>query len=130
MAHYLNMGNPYHLRLDTINRVVKERAGNYALGHYRKSEGRNKFYVHYNGRSFTNLREEIKQQGLYNFVNKNKEPIYTYFKFKYMSNPKSVFQKECKDYHEHGKANQIHPARPKGTDWTCPVKGCRYHKLS
>ncbi len=50
---------------------------------------------------------------------------YKYFKFEYCSSPKAAFEKECQLYHYHGASekldNKIHPQRPAGTDWKCPV---------
>ena len=41
---------------------------------------------------------------------------------------RQAFLLECRLWHKHWPCdNQRHPARPRGTIWHCPVRGCEYH---
>ncbi len=47
---------------------------------------------------------------------------YEQFKFEYYPSPKAAFDKECLLYHDFKPPdNKIHPDRPSGTNWKCPV---------
>ena len=92
--------------------VSKTSAGNYALG---RTEG-STFYVLYVGRSDTDVKSRLLSWA----AEKTK---YTKFKFSYADTIKEAFEKECQNYHDFGESekldNDIHPDRPKGTDWKC-----------
>jgi hypothetical protein len=108
----LNMQGPYPLTIDKINEVVTRKSpGNYALGHSDEKT----FYVKYVGRADSDLNDRLKK-----WVGS-----YPEFKFSYASSPKAAFEKESHNYHDFGGAdkldNDIHPDRPDGTDWACPV---------
>jgi hypothetical protein len=46
---------------------------------------------------------------------------YKRFKYGYASSAKAAFEKECKLYHDfEPRDNEVHPARPAGTNWECP----------
>lgn len=111
----LNMQGLYPLTKDKIDEVVtKTSAGNYALG---DSDDKT-FYVRYVGRADTDLNGRLKT-----WVGKKDK--YKEFKFSYATSPKAAFEKECHNFHDFGGTdkldNDIHPDRPGGTGWKCPV---------
>lgn len=111
----LNMQGPYPLTVDKIDEIVTRKSpGNYALGYSDEKS----FYVRYVGRADTDVNARLKY-----WV--GKKDNYKEFKFSYASSPKSGFEKECQNYHDFGGTdkldNEIHPDRPDGTDWECPV---------
>ena len=107
-------GDSLPLNDETIDKyVAPNRPGNYALGYV---EG-DSFYVNYVGRSDDNLNGR-----LHSWVGKRRS--YTRFKRSYATSPKAAFEKECRNYHDFQKTdNDIHPAKPAGTNWKCPVCG-------
>jgi len=112
----LNMNGPYSLDGKTIDKVVtRTSAGNYALGWTNTSD--TKFVVKYVGRADEDLNARLKQ-----WANKSK---YSQFKASYASSVKEAFEKECHNYHDFGSSekldNEIHPDRPKGKNYECPV---------
>jgi hypothetical protein len=106
------LNGPYKLDESTIDRVVTRKSpGAYALG----ASDSNTFYIRYVGRSDVDIAARLKQH-----VGK-----YPHFKFDYYSTAKAAFGKECGLYHDFGGPqgqldNEVHPARPDGTDWQCP----------
>jgi excinuclease UvrABC nuclease subunit len=41
------------------------------------------------------------------------------------SSPRQAYLTECRLYHRHQPIdNEIHPRRPGGSSWRCPVSGC------
>ena len=47
---------------------------------------------------------------------------YGRFKFEYYGSAKAAFEKECHLYHDFTpQDNKIHPDRPDGSNWKCPV---------
>ena len=114
----LNMFGPYDFTIVEIDkRVTKKQAGNYALG-YVNTEST--FIVQYVGRSDIDLNAELK--------NRTSNKKYKRFKYSYAKSVKEAFDKECNNYHDFGGKesldNEIHPARPDGTDYDCPVSSC------
>jgi hypothetical protein len=110
----LDMEGPYALTKAKIDEAVTPTsAGNYALG-YTNDKGT--FIVEYVGRSDSDVNAELKSKV---------GTKYKQFKFSYATSPKAAFEKECRNYHDFGGKdkldNDIHPARPAGTDWKCPV---------
>ena len=108
------MNGPYPFTSTEIdNRVLINSIGNYALG---KLDNEGTFIVKYVGRSDTCLNTELKQR-----LNKK----YTHFKFSYAKTIKEAYEKECNNYHDFEEDkyldNDIHPAKPKDTDYVCPV---------
>lgn len=102
------LSGPFDLDLDTIDRVVtKKSAGAYAVGN--TADG--VFYVSYVGRADYDLNDRLKDH-----VGTASE-----FKADYFSSAEEAFEKECRLYHDFStKRNKVHPARPKGSNATCP----------
>lgn len=112
----LGMYGPYALSDQQINHHITQiSAGNYALGNVNE---RGLFVVRYVGRSDANLNARLKT-----WTGKG----YQAFKFAYATSPKAAFEKECRNFHDFGGTakldNNIHPDRPAGSGWNCPV--CR-----
>ena len=118
----LNMKGPYPLTVEDIDRQIpKNRIGNYAYGYINKEKV---FVVTYVGRSDSDLNTRIKHGIMENIFNPHLR--YEYFKFSYASSVKEAYEKECQNYHDFGGeigylANEIHPAKPEGTSYCCPV---------
>jgi len=109
------MQGPYTLKNDNIDEVItKTSAGNYALG----DSDEKTFYVRYVGRADENVKVRLKS-----WVGKKDK--YKEFKFSYATSPKAAFEKECQNYHDFGGSdkldNDIHPDRPEGSGWKCPM---------
>jgi hypothetical protein len=86
--------------------------GAYALGTKNKEGG---FSVSYVGRSDDDLNGRLKQH----------VGEYTHFKHAFYKTSKEAFAKECILYHDFSPPdNQVHPAKPTGTKYQCPVSGC------
>lgn len=97
-------------KIDEI--VTKTSPGVYVLGH----SDNNSFVVKYVGRSDDDLNKR-----LHDWVGE-----YARFKFGYFDSEKAAFERECRIWHNFGGPNgdldnQVHPARPKGSNWECPV---------
>jgi hypothetical protein len=110
----LGMKGPYDFNSSKIDEVVTQTSpGNYALGYV---NDRDVFIVKYIGRSDSDVNEELHSC----LTKKHKK-----FKYCYATSPKAAFEKECHNYHDFGGSksldNEIHPARPAGSDWKCPV---------
>jgi hypothetical protein len=74
------------------------------------------FHVHYVGRSDDDVAGRLKK-----WVGSK----YLFFKFVYTSSSKAAFELECQLYHDiRPPDNDIHPAKPSGTSYKCPVAGC------
>ncbi|MBD0384839.1 hypothetical protein [Paenibacillus sedimenti] len=104
---------PFLFNANTISAVVTSKApGNYALGRMKGDI----FEVSYVGRSDIDLGNRIKDHLF--------KP-YTHFKASYASSSKTAYEKECKNFHDFGGTrlldNEIHPDRPVGTHYRCPV---------
>jgi hypothetical protein len=100
---------PFALTVDGINTAVKSTSsGAYALG-YSKD---NTFYVDYVGRSDSDVANRLK----------NHVGSYKQFKYEYYGSARAAFDKECRLYHDFKPGNnKIHPDRPNGSGWSCPV---------
>lgn len=121
----LEMGEKHKLCDIIVNMVVPDyKMGNYAFGYIDKEDGA--FVVCYVGRSDSDLKKEIKQQ-----MKTDRAKGCTHFKFSIASTKKEAFEKECRNYHDFGECdclnNDIHPAKPAGTEYKCPVEGCEYN---
>jgi len=108
----LNMQGPYQLTDKEIDtQVTKTSPGNYGLGYTNSS---NTFIVNYVARSDDDLNDR-----LHDWAGKYKE-----FKYSYAPSAKAAFEKECQNYHDFGKKenldNKVHPDRPNDSGWTCP----------
>lgn len=112
----LNMFGPYPLTRDDIDlRIPEGKIGNYAYGYINE---RGAFVVQYVGRSDIDVKSRILH-GI---------GRYKLYKFSLASSLKEAFEKECHNYHDFGGSakldNTIHPDKPEGKDYECPVKGC------
>lgn len=86
--------------------------GVYMLGRYGD-------YVHYVGRSDTDLQREI--------IDSARQGSYLYFWFEYATSRMRAYKRECELWHKWAPPdNKNHPAVPPGTNWRCPVGGCPY----
>jgi len=111
---------PFDFDDATIESKVEEgKLGNYALGYERESD--KAFIPTYVGRSDTDLKTELKAKL------STKSPTRKKFKFGYCATAKAAFEKECKNYHDFRAQleNEIHPQRPEGTEYPCPVTTCK-----
>lgn len=99
----------FPLTHESINtNVTKTSPGAYALGYVSETT----FYIDYVGRSDTNVATRLKQH----------IGAYRRFKFEYYASAKAAFEKECRLYHDFKPTdNKVHPARPNGSGWECPV---------
>ena len=121
----LGMLGPFALTdIDVNKRVPENVMGNYAFGYIDKEDGA--FVVFYVGRSDFDLKKEIKQQ-----MRNDCAKGCTHFMFSIAKSKKEAFEKECRNYHDFGECdclnNDIHPAKPAGTEYKCPVGGCEYN---
>jgi hypothetical protein len=97
--------------IDTL--VTSKSPGVYQLD--RVQEG--PFHTHYVGRSDDDVAGRLKK-----WVGGK----YLYFKFVYSSSAQAAFELECHLYHDlKPPDNDLHPAKPPGTSYRCPVIGCR-----
>jgi len=108
------MEGSYNFTSSEIDRVVTRTSpGNYALGYTKDNDT---FIVQYVGRSDSDVNQELKAR---------LDSKYKRFKYSYATSPKAAFEKECHNYHDFGGKeeldNEIHPSRPAGKDWKCPV---------
>lgn len=107
----LDMTGPFPLTNEEINKqITKTSPGNYAYGYVKDDS----FYVEYVGRADSDLNDRIKH-GV---------GQYKRFKYSYAKNAKEAYEKECRNYHDFKPAdNKIHPDKPDGTNYKCPVCG-------
>ena len=122
----LDMLGPFALTDAEVNKRVPENVmGNYAFLQKKWLAG--EYIVRYVGRSDSDLKKEIKQQ-----MKTDRAAGCTHFMFSIAKSKKEAFEKECRNYHDFGGCNclnnDIHPAKPTGTEYKCPVEGCEYHK--
>lgn len=90
------------------NNITKTSPGAYALGYTRGD----KFHIEYVGRSDSDVNARLKDH----------VGSYKRFKFEYYGSAKAAFEKECRLYHDfEPDDNDVHPARPAGRNWKCPV---------
>jgi hypothetical protein len=106
------MDGPYDFSSDAVDRVVTlTKAGNFALG---TTDTKGVFIVNYVGRSDGDVKTELKS--------KPAGTTHQKFKFSYADSSKEAFEKECRNYHDfRPPENAIHPDRPSGTSYQCPV---------
>jgi hypothetical protein len=106
----------FELDTETIDRVVTQTSpGAYVLT--RKGYDGKTFRINYVGRSDSDLNARLKAHA--------SAGKYSHFKCGYNSSPMAAFHKECALFHDWGELsldNGAHPARPKGSSWTC--KSC------
>ena len=101
---------PYPLNRDTIAKVVSQVSPGVYV-HSRDGKA-----AHYVGRSDQDVRRRLLDH-----VGSG----YRSFWFAYASTPKGAFEQECTLFHrnggEAGLDNLVHPQRPAGSFWKCPV---------
>lgn len=123
MAGY-GLDGPWNLTDEIIDENFTEtKPGNYIL--CKKADSKGYFVPNYVGRSDNDLKDR-----LHKWVGK-----YKYFKAEYATSAQQAFEKECNHWHELGGPegkldNKVHPARPDGKDYDCPVNGCEHLKES
>jgi hypothetical protein len=102
----------YPLTAESINRHVRGISpGAYALGYVNQKGIFNVVRV---GRSDDDLNTR-----LHKYVGDYKS-----FKYGFFNTAKEAFEKECRLYHDFEPPdNKIHPDRPDGTNYCCPVCG-------
>lgn len=108
---------PYALTTEIIDDIVRGvGAGAYILT---REQVEPSFTVNYVGRSDDDLNTRLKD-----WVGTK----YTHFKYGFLPSSKDAFLKECQLFHDFGGLakldNKAHPARPKGTNFDCPVVEC------
>jgi len=103
------MNGDYAVTKKGIDDAVKMiKPGVYLLGAIQGD----KFIVERTGRSDKNLNGRLNDY----------EGQYQHFKFAYCSNAEQAFYAECELWHAYANKNvQIHPDRPEGTKYLCPV---------
>lgn len=98
-------------------KVEPNKIGNFVLGYAKTSTGG--FIPKYAGRSDSDLKNELctKLQAV-----KSRQ----LFKFDYAQTVREAFEKQCLHYHDFKKQldNDMHPRRPEGTNYPCPVQDC------
>jgi hypothetical protein len=101
---------PYPLTAKGVSdNVTRKSAGAYALGKYDNSI----FNIHYVGRADEDVANRLQD---------HVTEWYPHFKYDYFPSAKAAFEKECRLYHDFEPGdNKIHPARPKNSNWSCPV---------
>ena len=120
---------PFALNKKVIEqRMILPLSGVYVLSRYGST-------AHYVGRSDTNVRAKLLSHvgstySSYGFGSQLIDylfPEYTEFWYDYAILSRDAYRKECTLYHQYGEAssldNLIHPQRPLGDFWGCPV--CR-----
>jgi len=101
---------PFELTNAVIDIKVKKEIGAYALGYVNN----NTFHVSYVGRDDDDLNRRLKEH----------VGSYQHFKFRHYNTAKEAYEKECYLYHDFTpRDNDIHPAKPDGTNYKCPVCG-------
>jgi hypothetical protein len=97
-------------RLQVDVNVAAVSPGIFALGH--RSPDGSKFSIKRIGRSDADVNRR-----LHDYVGR-----YSHFKFGYSPSSDSAFEMECALYHRLSpQDNRIHPTRPVGTMWRCPM---------
>jgi hypothetical protein len=101
---------PYDLSFDGVELALPQaQCGVFALGHV---DAAGTFRVQRVGRDDQDLRRILR--GLIGSSN--------CFKFAPAASPREAFGRECELFHRlRPPGNIIHPDRPKGSDWRCPV---------
>lgn len=104
-----SLRGPFPLDYEAVNQNVASTAGVFALG-YSTPDGR--FHTNVVGRSDEDIRAKILGH-----VGKERQ-----FKFVRLPSTEEAFEAECRLFHSLAPLkSRIHPARPAGTSWVCPV---------
>lgn len=107
----VGLSGPYALTADNAATYAKK-PGAYALGSVNANGGLSVSYV---GRADVDLSARLAQHAA--------TGKYSAFKADNLSSVLAAFQKECQLFHDFGETsldNHVHPARPAGTNHTCP----------
>jgi hypothetical protein len=111
------MKGPFPLNSNSIDdNILKNRCGNYVLGH---ADNKGTLAVMYVGRSDKNLNKRLKEH-----IGEK----YTMFKFSYAASENIAYYEECRIYHyykdnNYTLDNEIHPNKREDSDVTCPYCG-------
>ncbi len=104
----VTLNGPFVLDRGTISLMVARNPGVYVL----TRDGKRANYV---GRSDGDVQGRLAQH-----IGSG----YSHFWFAYASSPMDAFLKECWLWHQYSPTdNSIHPDRPNGSGWRCPVCG-------
>jgi len=108
----MQLVGPYRICFDDINDHVRpDVPGVFALGY---GGARDTFFVNYIGRSDSDLRARLMD-----CIGSD-----ALFKFEVSISSRAAFLRECELFHTfRPRGNRLHPARPRGADWTCPRCG-------
>lgn len=111
----LGLYGPHPLDHDSINtHVDRTGIGCYAHGSLNAGGG---VSVKRIGRSDTNLNRRI-----HDYVGN-----YPHFKYGFFKTVRECYEHECRMWHEfQPKDNPLHPDKPDGCDYPCPVAGCQH----
>jgi hypothetical protein len=113
MSIQVDLFGPYTLDETTVNRVVPNRIGVYALG---SQTPQSELTVRYVGRSDNDVCVRLTQWA--------RSGKYGHFMVKTVTTTKDAYDGECRLYHMFsGLDNNVHPAKPAGTNYTCPTCG-------
>lgn len=104
------LNGPYALTFDDLEaRVPSRRCGVFALGYVDASD---RFRVQRVGRDDGDLQQRLKD-----LIGSSQR-----FKFEATDTPRAAFESECELFHRlRPPGNFMHPDRPAGSDWCCPV---------
>lgn len=116
MAKPMGLSTPFSLTRDGVSKAVTLTSpGAYALGYLGAD---NVFQIAYVGRSDDNVASRLMD---------HVSTPHAQFCFTYLGSSQAAFLKECSLYHDFNPPeNTIHPAKPKGSNLTCPNCGYRY----
>lgn len=114
MAKPTGLYGPFVLTEAMVDaQAAQQAAGAYAVG-TADASNTSVLHVEYVGRSDDDLNGRLKDH----------VGTYRAFLYGYFPNARDAFRKECMLYHDFNpRDNVIHPARPKGANYTCPVCG-------
>ena len=111
---------PYLNEKNVDDQVEKDKLGVYGLDRGKKDDP---FKVYYIGRADNCLNTRLKKH----IGEKYENTTYKWFKYDYAKSIQDAYNKECKCYHHYGGKekldNEIHPRKPEGTNYKCPVCG-------
>jgi len=103
------LSGPFQLTQQTVMMVVRQKSiGAYALG----TTQLGRILPLYVGRSGEDLQGRLLKHVM----------KYSNFGFSYALSPMGAYQLECEMYHYwKPRDNAVHPARPDGSNWRCPI---------
>ena len=100
---------PFPLAPDAIEEELVELCpGAYALGF---TDHLGRFAITYVGSAGEDLKAKLRTH----------IGTASQFKFRHYADQRLAFEKECEMFHHFmPRGNELHPSRPRGTDWMCP----------